>query len=428
LAGYENVRLKIEKQEYTNNGGDVYTYKTVDIDTYTFRTMSGVRNYRFLFNGIAAKEMGNEIKAYVLADKDGHTYTSEPDIYSIKTYAYACLNSDSPSITESFKKLIVYMLNYGSFAQQYFNYNINNLVNADLTDEHVGLTDERKILAYTLLDDGTYSVSAGEDIYAVTQVKIPSTHNGKAVTQIAANAFKNCDHLKQVIIPEGMKVINSYAFDGCTALNSLVLANSIERFEDYAFANCDFSSVTSLPSSLQYIGAKMLDQATWPTTITIPASVTYIGSSMLGTVKTPYPTIYFESTSGWYMDISDNNELGVYINPSNKRVSAAYIQGLGNTALSSSNYLVNLDQGITLNYNYNTTASPKYITIHYVFEFWDSQGKFNNAHYFVAPSGSFGTASGVRSERLNFSLPASVDTQEYESFLYFWKGFKLIKQ
>jgi hypothetical protein len=135
LDGYDNVSLKIEKQEYTNNGGDTYTYKTVDIDTYTYRTMSGVQNYRFIFNGIAAKEMGNEIKAYILADKNGHTYTSDADVYSIKAYAYACLESTSSSITPEFKTLVVDMLNYGASSQRYFKYNLNNLVNADLTEE-----------------------------------------------------------------------------------------------------------------------------------------------------------------------------------------------------------------------------------------------------------------------------------------------------
>ncbi len=124
VEGYENVRLKIEKQTYANDGTDNFTYREFILSDFTYDTnSSGVTRYRFYFINISAKELGNEIKAYVMADKDGVTYfTEEPDVYSIKTYAYNRLEKSNDI---QFKTLIVDMLNYGSSAQKYFNYNPN---------------------------------------------------------------------------------------------------------------------------------------------------------------------------------------------------------------------------------------------------------------------------------------------------------------
>lgn len=69
----------------------------------------------------------------------------------------------------------------------------------------------------------------GEDGYTVyvtstfsgSKVQIPSTHNGRDVTEIAENAFKDCKKLKKVIIPDTVEYVGKNAFYGCGNLESV---------------------------------------------------------------------------------------------------------------------------------------------------------------------------------------------------------------
>ena len=130
VEGYENIRLIINKQTFNEDGSSV-TWKEFTLNDYTLYTNNGKKYLRFVFNNITAKEMGDELRATVEAEKDGTNYTSLEDVYSIKQYAYNRLEKSSD---ELFKTLLVDMLNYGAAAQEYFKYNTGNPVNADLTE------------------------------------------------------------------------------------------------------------------------------------------------------------------------------------------------------------------------------------------------------------------------------------------------------
>ena len=124
LEGYENIRLVVEKDKYT--GG---VHSTTETTLYGTLTADG---YKFVYAGIAAAEIADEVRATVYAEKDGVTYVSEQDAYSVKTYAY---NRLAATENESFKTLLVDMLNYCAASQIYFGYRADGLVNADLTAE-----------------------------------------------------------------------------------------------------------------------------------------------------------------------------------------------------------------------------------------------------------------------------------------------------
>ena len=80
--------------------------------------------------------MGVEVRMVLKADKNGKTYSTEEDVYGVGRYAYSRLEK---STDDTFKTLLVDMLNYGAEAQVYFNYNTDKLVNAELTDAQKAL-------------------------------------------------------------------------------------------------------------------------------------------------------------------------------------------------------------------------------------------------------------------------------------------------
>ena len=158
LEGYENIRLVVEKDEYKDG-----VKSTSTVTLYGTLTDDG---YKFVYSGISAAEAGDELRATVYADKNGNTYTSAQDVYSIKTYAYNMLATTEK---ETFKTLLVDMLNYCAASQTYFGYRTDALVNADLTEEQK---------AYGTQTDATVSSTIGKttlegataSVYAVSAV------------------------------------------------------------------------------------------------------------------------------------------------------------------------------------------------------------------------------------------------------------------
>lgn len=102
-----------------------------------------------------------------------------------------------------------------------------------------GTTVYESPLVFTLLTDNTYSVSANASLSAdINRIMIPSTWMGRAVTTIAANAFRNCTSLVTIDIPASVKSIGNYAFSGCTSLTAVTGCLGLQTMGYYAFNGC----------------------------------------------------------------------------------------------------------------------------------------------------------------------------------------------
>ena len=127
------------------------------------------------------------------------------------------------------------------------------------------------------LTDGEVTSYSIKGIGSVTNTDLvfPENYNGKPVTLISSDAFKDNTTITSIVIPDGYTSIGMEAFRGCTALESAVIGNgitgigtnvfldaelkrvkfgnSITRITSYAFNGCplellDFREATVVPT------------------------------------------------------------------------------------------------------------------------------------------------------------------------------------
>lgn len=104
-------------------------------------------------------------------------------------------------------------------------------------------------LSFTLSDSGEYSVS-GIGSCADTQIVIPSTYEGKPVTNIAASAFANNEDIVQVVIPSSVKSIGHSAFERCVNLADISFSEGLESIGIKSFMYCTSLKQVIIPDSV----------------------------------------------------------------------------------------------------------------------------------------------------------------------------------
>ena len=168
LSGCTDITLTVKKEVYEGNTLKETSTKTLTPTEYIIK---GTVYYRFDYNLVAAKEMGDTLTAELNFLREGATYSGTVDTYSLKEYATERLESSND---ETFKTLLVDLLNYGAAAQTYFGYRTDKLVNAELTDVQKALArqtyESLKVAGNT--DDGKVYTSSitGKNVLFDTRI------------------------------------------------------------------------------------------------------------------------------------------------------------------------------------------------------------------------------------------------------------------
>lgn len=129
--------------EYTAESSPDYT-----LDVYNHQEINGVTYPVFCFTELAAKQMTDDVYVCAYYDDNGTPVYSEPFKYSILQYAYNMRNGGTDD--DMLQDLLYSMLNYGSAAQRYYNYNIERPADG----EYVNV----KVNGGTLSDGFTYGL------------------------------------------------------------------------------------------------------------------------------------------------------------------------------------------------------------------------------------------------------------------------------
>ena len=105
--------------------------------------------------------------------------------------------------------------------------------------------------------DNAYYLGNNENPY-LCLIKASSTDISSCVINdnckfISASAFRDCDNLTSITIPNSVVRIENCAFTGCENLTQVILNEGIETIGDAAFSYCGLTSIT-IPNSVVSIG------------------------------------------------------------------------------------------------------------------------------------------------------------------------------
>lgn len=151
-------------------------------------------------------------------------------------------------------------------------------------------------LRLLLKDDDTYGVES----YVGTEplLVVPESYNGRFITSIEIEAFKNNLTITEIDLPNTITTIRTYAFSNANSLEYIVIPNSVTNLESVIFSGCNELRVVKFEanSQLTEIGELTFAKMNGLYFIDIPASVKTIAKyAFLDTTTIRY--INFESNS-----------------------------------------------------------------------------------------------------------------------------------
>ena len=149
--------------------------------------------------------------------------------------------------------------------------------------------------------------------------KVSYKNQEYVVTKIGSSAFRSCNGLTSITIPDSVKSIGYRAFSDCSGLTSITVAipddGSVTSIGWYAFEGCSGLTSITIPDSVTSIRDYAFSDCSGLTSITIPNSVTSIGwYAFLGCSN--LTNVTFENTQGWRYSSSSSAMSGTSISSS----------------------------------------------------------------------------------------------------------------
>ncbi len=127
LEGYENTTMVCTLPQY--EGNELVGRREIVIEP----ELRG-EYYYFTLTGLTAVHMMDEVGASLFMTKEGRSYTTLTDTYSIAQYAYGQLAKAEAA--DMLKALCAELLRYGGAAQTFKGYRTDSLADSAMTDSH----------------------------------------------------------------------------------------------------------------------------------------------------------------------------------------------------------------------------------------------------------------------------------------------------
>lgn len=115
---------------------------------------------------------------------------------------------------------------------------------------------------------------AFKDCQAITAINIP-----EGVTRIGDNVFQGCSNLSSLSLPTTVSEIGTGAFRGCSNLVSVIIPNKVDIISDETFMDCVNLSNLTIPEGVTRVGDSVFSGCTSLANITFPESIVHVGQN-----------------------------------------------------------------------------------------------------------------------------------------------------
>ncbi len=159
----------------------------------------------------------------------------------------------------------------------------------------VHCTDPQPSDGLAVREDGETCTITGIGTCTATEIVIPSDYNGKPVTAIAPDAFKNNTTITSVFVPDSVTSIGSYAFAYCSKLTQIRLSQALKEIQNRSFLSTGLKSL-DIPDSVKEIGTSAFHSSALES-LTIGDGVTYIDNSAFAHCESLYSVVVGESVN-----------------------------------------------------------------------------------------------------------------------------------
>lgn len=156
-------------------------------------------------------------------------------------------------------------------------------------------------LTYEYLEEGGVSlVSVEKDVESLV---IPSKAGGEPVVRIGEAALESCTALTDLVIEDGVQIIEPGAFFYCLSLEHIEIPDSVTEIGGYAFANCYALHEIELPPHLKTISEYLfyynigLEEITLPPETEQVGYMSFAGCYSLRAMHLPASLLYFSDSS-----------------------------------------------------------------------------------------------------------------------------------
>ncbi len=124
------------------------------------------------------------------------------------------------------------------------------------------------------ISDGVTSIGdcAFYDCASLAEISLPTS-----MTSIGKSVFRNCSSMTEINIPDGVTSIGAYAFSGCRNLTGINIPDGVTSIEEWVFFGCSMTEI-NIPDGVTSIGFCAFGRCSRLTKINISDDVTSIGS------------------------------------------------------------------------------------------------------------------------------------------------------
>ncbi len=116
---------------------------------------------------------------------------------------------------------------------------------------------------FSVQDNILYNKDKTELIFCGMWVWVKDVTYPTSLKKIRDNAFRNCEDLLSVILPDGVEYVGKYAFAG-TGLQEIHMGSSVELIDDHAFASCRDLACVYFTGDAPQIGEQIFSEGYEP--------------------------------------------------------------------------------------------------------------------------------------------------------------------